>query len=545
METLSIKSISRQFTYLIVLATFTVVAVSGITLLLPVLLGAWVGYSQSIQSIWIWIASYILVFAMASSLRVYVFSHLAQRVKDYLQNHLRRSLFSHFQAEGVAVYQSRVSDLNLIENTIEQGASQFLRNCLLIIGGLILMVYTSINLTLMIFFILPVCIFPLLYCLRGYRNASNLLNDLEDKDQQLALSFMNYLLPIWYYNRSNWALDKLSHYHEDLVLARSKKLMYRVGITFLGLLFVFLGLALIMYLATGFSFDQQILANHELVRFAVVTLLVAIAASGLSDLLHQISNAMSAFDRLSNQKVSTSSDVNIPQQFEDMTIQSLNYQYPGANESVIADLDIDITKGEKIAVVGVSGVGKSTLLKLILGLIAPDSGEIKINKQNSSMEASWRAYFAFILGLNPVLHSSIRDNLLLGAECDAHAIELALKNMAMDKWQSSHNIFDQMQQASSGQLQRIQAISAIVQDRPILVLDEVSSHCDSDTQKLVHQYLFNLPQTIIVATHQSDLVMRSDRVIFLQNRRAPMIATHHELLQSSKAYQALMIDEAV
>ena len=157
METLSIKSISRQFTYLIVLATFTVVAVSGITLLLPVLLGAWVGYSQSIQSIWIWIASYILVFAMASSLRVYVFSHLAQRVKDYLQNHLRRSLFSHFQADGVAVYQSRVSDLNLIENTIEQGASQFLRNCLLIIGGLILMVYTSINLTLMIFVILPVC----------------------------------------------------------------------------------------------------------------------------------------------------------------------------------------------------------------------------------------------------------------------------------------------------------------------------------------------------------------------------------------------------
>ena len=121
------------------LAAFSVICVSLVTLLLPILLGRWVGYTQDAGHIWIWISCYVISFAAVSSFRVYAFSILAQKVGMSLRRGILENIFSKQSANANDDYFSSQVDVRLVESVIEQIASQFLRNIFLITGGILIM----------------------------------------------------------------------------------------------------------------------------------------------------------------------------------------------------------------------------------------------------------------------------------------------------------------------------------------------------------------------------------------------------------------------
>ena len=232
MKQISLKLLVKTFRSWLFLALFTIFFVSMVTLLLPIFLGVWIGFSYDISHIWAWVVAYILGFSFASALRVYVFSRFALQVSGFLQGYVKKLLFNRYNKEGNS-YSSFLSDIKLIESALDQSASQFIRNGILIIGGLAMMFYTSYHLTFLIFLVLPLCVVPILVCLKGYRKANHEFNEIENHAHDKTYSFMHYALPIWYYNQSSWALPKLDDLKKELFRPGKKKRWNTALVTFL------------------------------------------------------------------------------------------------------------------------------------------------------------------------------------------------------------------------------------------------------------------------------------------------------------------------
>ena len=120
-------------------------------------------------------------------------------------------------------------------------------------------------------------------------------------------------------------------------------------------------------------------------------------------------------------------------------------------------------------------------------------------------------------------------------------IDAMMTAYGLHDWlQAQGGIDVDMSDASAGQLQRIQGLSALLQCRPILVLDEITSHCDLKTQAMIHDYLMALDVTILVATHQLDLMKKCNRVVFFKPDGQVVLSDHSSLSQSDVDYQLLL-----
>ncbi len=530
----------------VLLAASSVICVSLVTLLLPILLGKWVGYTQDASHIWIWISCYVISFAAVSSFRVYAFSILAQKVGMSLRRGILENIFSKQSADANDDYFSSQVDVRLVESVIEQIASQFLRNIFLIVGGILIMLWTSPKLTGVVFLVLPICLMPIFLSLRYYRQVTAQLKSIDERRESLISSLMSYAIEVWYYSRSSWGLAKADSDLTNWLQVSNKKLRLRVLITFLTVFFILMALASVIYFATGFNFSQQDISSGDLTMFALASLLVGLSATGMGELLHQISQARAALEKLLGPgSLDIDADKSAYEKiaFSAICLQGVSFRYSAAEKNILSDLNLSIKRGEKVAFVGASGCGKSTLLKLILGLEKLSAGTISLGDDISVDQlAQWRAHFAFSLGNKPILKSSVRDNILLGAPEDEQ-IATVISAYGLNDWYDEQGgLSAQMQTASAGQLQRIQGLSALLQNKPILVLDEITSHCDLKTQMLVHDYLMGIDTTVLVATHQVDLMKKCDRVLFFRPNGQVILSNHQQLSQKDKDYQLLLAE---
>ena len=207
---------------------------------------------------------------------------------------------------------------------------------------------------------------------------------------------------------------------------------------------------------------------------------------------------------------------------KEICFENVSFSYDG-KKKVLDGLDLSIKKGEFVAVSGRSGIGKSTFLKLILGIISPTDGGIYINCTNGriSFDKTMRKMFSYVPQGNMLISGTIRDNIAFSEEdvCDERVVQCAKTAQIYDVISKLENGFDTVlgeggAGLSEGQIQRLAVARALYHNADILLLDEATSALDKDTELSLLKSLKAMNEkTLIIVTHRKEVMDFCDRII--------------------------------
>ncbi len=235
-----------------------------------------------------------------------------------------------------------------------------------------------------------------------------------------------------------------------------------------------------------------------------------------------------------------------------ISFENLDYDYHKGKKGALKTINFDVKKGEKVALVGRSGSGKTTIISLLLRLYDPTNGAIMIDGMDlKALELSdWHNLIAYVPQDGDLLDVSIRENILLGAQhiVTEAEIESVLEKAGIKEFiHTLPNGIDAVVgekgvKLSGGQKQRVCIARALIKDAPILLLDEATSSLDSETESLVNKAIWDMlgDKTGVVIAHRLSTVIDADKIIVMDHGEIVGIGTHKKLLKSSPYYKKLV-----
>ena len=235
----------------------------------------------------------------------------------------------------------------------------------------------------------------------------------------------------------------------------------------------------------------------------------------------------------------------------EITIETVTHHY-GLEQNGLNGLSLTVKAGEKIGIVGRSGVGKSTLVNLILRFFDAEGGRIKIDEQDIAHvdQDSLRAAIGMVAQQAALLNRSVRDNILLGREevtedtliavakkAHAHDFIMSLKDSKGRTGYDAH-VGERGVKLSGGQRQRIALARVFLKNAPILILDEATSALDSEVEAEIQQALIGVMEdkTVIAIAHRLSTIVQMDRIIVMDEGRIVEEGSHMELLNKAGLY---------
>lgn len=227
--------------------------------------------------------------------------------------------------------------------------------------------------------------------------------------------------------------------------------------------------------------------------------------------------------------------------FKTLSFENVVYSYPKTTKPAINDLSIDINSGESIGLIGTSGSGKTTMVDLLLGLLTPDSGEIKVNKDPLVKNLlNWRSQVAYIPQNIFLLDDTLQRNIAIEPNKDINVGKLKkainqaqLAELVRQLPNGVDTILGERGiRLSGGQRQRIALARAFYHDRSILIMDEATSALDNETEKEIVKEIKNLKgeKTLIVIAHRLSTIEHCDCVYRLKDGRIIEKGTYQEVV---------------
>jgi ABC-type multidrug transport system fused ATPase/permease subunit len=223
-------------------------------------------------------------------------------------------------------------------------------------------------------------------------------------------------------------------------------------------------------------------------------------------------------------------------------LQHVSYCYPGASEAALNDVCLTIKKGQSIALIGKSGAGKTTLVDVLLGLLNPQGGDIKVDNISIYQDIrSWQNLIGYIPQSIFLIDDTIERNIAFGVpdrQINLEKLNTAIKSAQLEELVEQlpkgikTAVGERGVRLSGGQRQRIGIARALYHEREILVLDEATSALDNETEKLVTQAINSLAgkKTLIVIAHRLSTVENCDRIYLLEKGRVVKSGSFQEVL---------------
>jgi len=237
-----------------------------------------------------------------------------------------------------------------------------------------------------------------------------------------------------------------------------------------------------------------------------------------------------------------------PKNNEEDAIRFNSVDFSYGRETVLNDVSFSIKQGEKVAIVGETGAGKSTIAKLILRFYLPSKGDLKyFGVESELVDQKWvRKNIAYVPQESFLFRGSIRDNLLYS---DPLGLDLskALEDLSMESWFDRYKagldqeVGERGGNISSGERQFVALLRAVIAKRPIVVFDEATSNLDMESESAILEATDKLlgHQTSLVIAHRLETVLTAERIIVMDQGKLVGFDTHEELLKNNSVYKDL------
>jgi ATP-binding cassette subfamily B protein len=502
------------------------------------------------------------LFALGSGLRFYIVSRLGERVVA----DIRKALFDRMLGMSPAFYErimtgevlSRLTtDTTLVLSVIGSSASWFLRNALMGIGGLILMLFSSLKLSGLALLIVPAVILPIVFLGRRLRALARENQDWIAQSSGDASEALLSVQTVQAFTHERASRARFAKVTEESFRSARRRIGTRSVMTVIVIFLVFAGVVGVLWVGAR-DVRAGAMSPGELVQFVIYAIMVASAAAALSEIWGELQRAAGATERLiellnaEDGVKDPASALPLPRPAKgEIAFQNVRFRYPSRpGQSALDGVSFSVRPGETVALVGPSGAGKTTVLQLLLRFYDPQEGAIRID--GMALPEMARADFRQAVALVPqdpvIFAATARENIRFGRpEASDAEVEEAAKAAAAHGFLAAlpegydTYVGERGVMLSGGQKQRIAIARAILRNAPILLLDEATSALDAESERAVQEAVAGLSRgrTTLIVAHRLATVKRADRILVFEGGKIVAEGRHDELVVQGGLYARL------
>ena len=505
----------------------------------------------SIDSIAVLLLSILLVQAIFSFFRVYFFTQVSERSMASLRGHLYEKLLylplSFYDSQRTGDIMSRItSDVSLLQDTFSITLAEFIRQIITLTVGSFVIFFFTPKLAGFMVAIFPVLVIVGLVFGNFIRRISRQVQD--------ALAYANVIVEetlqaipiVKAFTSERFENERYSKAQSNVVRIAIKASKYR-GAFISFIILALLGSIVLILWFGAYQVQSGEITAEQLTNFIFYTVFIGGSIAGLGDLFGQIQKAIGASERVL-QIMSSPGELTLETKKESLKLEgsieyrTVHFSYPTRPEvEVLKGINLAISPGEKIALVGSSGAGKSTIVQLLLRFYELSQGSILVDGkavEEYSLE-SYRANLGIVPQEVILFGGTILENIRYGKQTatQEEVKAAAQKANALDfieKFPEGFNtlVGERGVKLSGGQRQRIAIARAILKNPKILILDEATSSLDAESERLVQDALNKLMQdrTTIIIAHRLVTVRQADSIYVLDNGAIVEYGSHEDLV---------------
>ncbi len=504
----------------------------------------------------------VSVLGLATFTRYYLISWVGERFTA----DLRRAVFDHIMKLSPGFFEitrtgeviSRLTNDTTVVETVVGGAFSYaLRNLVLFIGGMVMLVITSPKLTLLVLAGVPIVLLPIILYGRRVRKMSRAIQDRVAEVSAHIDETLHEIRTVQAYTHETQDMQKFGERVENVFGTAVRRARAQATLIALVIVLVFGAVGVILWIGGHDMLAGRITAG-ELSAFIFYAILVANAVNAVTEVYGDLQRAAGASERLMEilhtepQIRAPANPVALPSiSTGEVVFDEVTFHYPSRPDTPALDhFSLRVSPGEKLALVGPSGAGKTTVFQLLLRFYDADSGGIFIDgvELKSADPLQVRSRIALVAQDPVIFAASVRDNVRYSrpdasdadvmAACEAaYANEfIARMPQGMDAQLGERGV-----RLSGGQRQRLSIARAILSRRPILLLDEATSALDAESERMVQLALESLmrDRTTLIIAHRLATVQNADRIAVMERGKIISVGTHASLVAENGLYARL------